>query len=224
MVSYNSTTNTFTFADADHTDTVKNAEVFVFKDVTKTLADLVPVTTTITSDGGGATASVAVAENSALVTTVSATGGTGPIYSIDGGADAFKFAINAAAGALSFKNAPNFEAPTDVGANNVSDVIVKATSGTTSDTQAIAVSVNNINEAPTIASSNTASFTENAANGTFIGGVLSATDPEGSAVKFVLTNDADGRFQIVKDAAGYHLAVARKPADRPPSWRHQPWL
>ena len=62
MVSYNSTTNTFTFADADHTDTVKNAEVFVFKDVTKTLADLVPVTTTITSDGGGATASVAVAE------------------------------------------------------------------------------------------------------------------------------------------------------------------
>ena len=96
-----------------------------------------------------------------------------------------------------------------MGANNVYDVIVKATSGTTSDTQAIAVSVNNINEAPTIVSSNTASFAESAANGTFIGGVFSATDTEGSAVKFVLTNDADGRFQIVKDAAGYHLAVAQ---------------
>ena len=40
-------------------------------------------------------------------------------YSIVGGADAAKFTINASTGALSFVTAPNFEAPTDAGGNNV---------------------------------------------------------------------------------------------------------
>jgi len=56
--------------------------------------------------------------------------------------DAGKFTIGATTGALSFVTAPNFEAPTDVGGNNVYDVTVQASDGQGGiDTQAIAVSV-----------------------------------------------------------------------------------
>jgi VCBS repeat-containing protein len=53
---------------------------------------------------------------------------------------------------LNFIAAPNFEAPTDVGANNVYDVTVKASDGTLFDTQDIAITVTNANEAPAITS------------------------------------------------------------------------
>ena len=53
------------------------------------------------------------------VTTVTATdpdAGATLTYSIIGGADAAKFTINATTGVLTFVAAPNFEAPTDAGA------------------------------------------------------------------------------------------------------------
>lgn len=55
------------------------------------------------------------------MTTVTATDVDGPAltYSISGGADAGKFAINASSGVLTFIVAPDYEAPTDVGGNNV---------------------------------------------------------------------------------------------------------
>src|SRR5207247_5600692 len=59
----------------------------------------------ITSNGGGATAALSVAENSTAVTTVTSsdvdTGATAT-YSIAGGADAALFTINSASGALAF--------------------------------------------------------------------------------------------------------------------------
>jgi hypothetical protein len=51
-------------------------------------------------------------------------------YSISGGVDAARFAINATTGALTFVSSPNFEAPTDSGLNNVYDVQVTASDGT----------------------------------------------------------------------------------------------
>src|SRR5207253_8950547 len=65
---------------------------------------------TITSNGGGATASVNAAENQTSVTTVTATdrdAGDTRSYSI-GGADAAKFSISSG-GVLAFNTAPNFE-------------------------------------------------------------------------------------------------------------------
>ena len=97
-----------------------------------------------------------IAENTTVVTTVTATdpdAGQTLSYAIVGGADAAKFTINATTGALAFATAPNFEAPTDSGANNVYDVIVQVSDGSGGiDTQAIAVTVTNQNEAPTITS------------------------------------------------------------------------
>ena len=102
----------------------------------------------ITSNGGGATAAIALAENLLAVTTVLATNpeaGQTITYSIAGGADAAKFTINATTGALSFVGAaPDFETPADAGANNVYDVIVRAADNLgASDTQAIAVTITN---------------------------------------------------------------------------------
>ncbi|MGQ0555786.1 MAG: cadherin domain-containing protein [Nitrospiraceae bacterium] len=108
---------------------------------------------TITSNSGGATASITVAENTTTVTTVTATdanAGQTLTYSISGGADASKFTINSSTGALSFASAPNYESPTDSGGNNVYDVTVQVSDGNGgTDTQAIAVTVANANEAPT---------------------------------------------------------------------------
>jgi hypothetical protein len=42
---------------------------------------------------------------------------------------------------LSFATAPDYEAPTDAGGNNVYDVTVQASDGTLSSTKAIAVTV-----------------------------------------------------------------------------------
>ncbi len=63
-------------------------------------------------------------------------------YAISGGADASKFTINADTGALFFVTAPNYEAPTDAGRDNVYDVNVQASDGHGGvDSQAIAVTV-----------------------------------------------------------------------------------
>ncbi len=107
----------------------------------------------ITSNGGGATASINVAENTTAVTTITATDADLPAqtltYSIVGGADSALFSISSSTGALSFITGRNFETPTDAGANNVYDVVVRVDDGTNWDDQSIAVTITNVNEAPT---------------------------------------------------------------------------
>lgn len=100
----------------------------------------------ITSDGGGATASVSIDENTTAVTTVAAldVDGDTPVYSISGGDDAALFGIDANTGDLSFLFHPDFENPLDVGGDNIYDVSVQATDGSLTDTQAIAVEVTDV--------------------------------------------------------------------------------
>ena len=76
------------------------------------------------------------AENQTAVTTVTSTDvdGGAAAYSITGGADQALFTINARTGVLSFVAAPNFEVPTDAGANNVYDVTVQVADGTAAPT------------------------------------------------------------------------------------------
>jgi Ca2+-binding RTX toxin-like protein len=135
-------------------DIVVGVENLKFADITLTPAAAANVAPVIYSNGGGATAAINVAENGSAVTTVAATDVNGNLlsYSIAGGADAALFAINATTGAVTFKAAPNFEAPADAGANNVYDLIVQVSDGALVDTQALAVTVTNVNEAPVITS------------------------------------------------------------------------
>ena len=105
----------------------------------------------IISNGGGPSASISIAENASSVTTVIGAdpdAATTLTYALAGGADAAKFTINASTGALSFISAPNFEAPTDAGGDNVYDVIVQTSDGSLTASQAIAVTITNVNEAP----------------------------------------------------------------------------
>ena len=116
--------------------------------------DVMPVNDApvITSNGGGASASVSIAENTAAITTVAASDADLPAqtltYSIVGGADAARFVIDTNTGALRFIAAPDYESPGDAGANNVYDVAVQVSDGTLTVTQAIAVTVRDLNEAP----------------------------------------------------------------------------
>ena len=96
----------------------------------------------ISSNGGGALASLQIEENSTAVTTVKASG-TGVGFAITGGADEALFAINTATGVLRFLSPPDFENPADSGANNVYNVVIQASNGSTSDSQALAVSIGN---------------------------------------------------------------------------------
>ncbi len=97
-------------------------------------------------------ASVSVAENTTAVQTVTATdpdAGTTLTYGINGGPDAALFSINSTTGALTFISAPDHEYPTDVGRDNIANVTVQASDGTNITTQAVTVTVTNVNEAPT---------------------------------------------------------------------------
>ncbi|MBS1187140.1 MAG: hypothetical protein H6R04_1158, partial [Burkholderiaceae bacterium] len=118
-------------------------------DVVLTVANAAPV---ISSNGGGATATVSMAENTTAVTTVTATDANAAdvlAYSISGGADMAKFAINASTGALSFKSAPDYETPADADGNNSYVVEITASDGNGgSDVQTITVNVTDVAETP----------------------------------------------------------------------------
>ncbi len=109
----------------------------------------------ISSNGGGSTAAVNVAENSTVVTTVTAADSDMPAqtltYSITGGADQLKFSIASGTGVLTFQAAPDFETRTDANDDNVYELEVTVTdsgAGNLTDTQAISVTVTNVNEMP----------------------------------------------------------------------------
>jgi len=164
------------------------------------LTDVNEAAPTITSNGGGATASISLGENIAAVTTVTATDGDTRqtlTYSISGGADASKFTIDSNTGSLSFTNAPNFEAPTDSGANNIYDVTVRVSDNNGgTDMQAIAVTVRNVNEAPTDLALSANTVVENAPNGTVVGTITGTDSDSGDSKSYTFTNSAGGRFAI----------------------------
>ncbi len=146
--------------------------------------------------------------------------GASVTYSIVGGADAARFAINAATGALTFVTPPDFDAPADAGANNVYDVIVRASDGTLTDDQAIAVTVTDQNEAPVITSNGggATAAVSIAENGTAVT-TVTATDPDaGATITYAISGGADaGLFTI--DALTGALSFAGAPDFEAPPTR-----
>lgn len=103
----------------------------------------------ITSNGGGATAAISIAENTTAVTTVTATdvdAGAALTYSISGGADAALFQIGSSSGVLTFISAPDFEIPTDANADNDYVVVAQVSDGSLTDTQTVTVTVTDVGE------------------------------------------------------------------------------
>ena len=126
-------------------------------------------------------------------------------WSVEPADDGDKFDINSTTGALTFKNAPNFETPNDVGdtaGNNTYVVTVKVedngVTGDTSpmsDTHTITVTVADVNEAPTIT---TAATTASVAENSTAVLTLAATDVDASTtLLWSVESDDDGDlFQI----------------------------
>ncbi len=211
------TASTYTLGDADVGTTIRVVVSYTDGNGTAeslTSAALGPVANVndapvITSDGGNATAAVGVAENQAAVTTVTSSDVDGgiPAYTIMGGADAAHFAIDAASGALRFATAPDFEAPSDADLDNIYRLVVGVDDGNGGvATQAIAVAVSGINEAPGNIAPAAALLTEQASAGTVVA-IVTASDPDaGDLFTFTLVNDGNGRFVI--DPSSGRLTVA----------------
>ena len=98
------------------------------------------------------------------------------------GADRGDFDISST-GVLTFKSAPNFEAPVDADTNNVYLVTVVASDSGKTDTQAVTVTVINVYEPPAFPSSETGAcnVVENTGANQNIGTAVSATDPDAGA-------------------------------------------
>ncbi|MDR6149625.1 Ca2+-binding RTX toxin-like protein [Sphingomonas sp. SORGH_AS742] len=109
-----------------------------------------------------------------------------------GGTDAALFAIDAQTGAITFRTAPDFEAPQDAGGDNVYNLMVSATDGTNVVTQNLAVTVTNVNEAPQITSTTAATVVE----GTTAVATVASTDPEGQTLRYGLSGTDEARFTI----------------------------
>ena len=135
---------TFTITKAAGTDTLGAF----------TVAAVPNTAPSITSNGGGATATINVAENQTGVTTVTASDPeTDTVtFSITGGADSGKFSITSG-GVLTFQAAPDFETPASNASSNAYVVEVTAAddgAGTLTDTQTITVTVTDVQAAQTI--------------------------------------------------------------------------
>lgn len=168
--------------------------------------------TAIVSNGGGTSAAISMTENLTAVTTVTAVdyAGSTVTYAISGGVDAARFTINAATGALAFVAAPNFEAPNDSGLNRVYDVVVSASDGIVTDTQALAITITNVNEAPVITSNGGGSTATIAlTEGSTYVGMVASTDPEGTARTYSIVGGADAaRFAITASSGVLTLTSA----------------
>ncbi|QCI79417.1 hypothetical protein E6W36_07265 [Hankyongella ginsenosidimutans] len=179
-------------------------------DGTNTTSQAVAITVANVNEAAVITSGAAAsfAENATgTVYTASATDpeGANLSYSLSG-ADAALFEIDAATGAVAFKAAPNFEAPADAGADNVYDVTVSASDGTNTTSQAVAITVANVNEAAVITSGAAASFAENATGTVY---TASATDPEGANLSYSLSGADAALFEI--DAATGAVAFKAAP-------------
>jgi hypothetical protein len=166
----------------------------------------------ITSDGGLSTAAFVLAENTTAVTTVTATDvDLQPLnYSISGGADAARFTIDAVTGVLAFAPAPNFEAPTDAGSDNIYNVTVRVSDGFGgSDTQALTITVTDVDDAPFALADAYATNEDTSLTVTAPGALGNDYDEDGSPISATLVSgpsrgtlafNADGSFVYTPDA------------------------
>lgn len=148
---------------------------------------------------------ISVDENSIAITNVHANDIDTPqnqiTYSIVGGDDQALFNIDYPSGALSFIDAPDYENPNDVGANNVYNITVQASDGTNVTTQNITITVNPVNDnAPSITSADSINVNER----TTAVVIVTATDADlpGDTLTYSIVGGADAALFNIDSAAG----------------------
>ena len=140
--------------------------------------------------------SASVAENQTLAYTAVATDADGDTLSYSlSGTDAALFIIDPNTGVVSFREAPDFEAPGDDGGDNVYDIVVRASDGTNHSDQRVAITVTDVNEdgnPPVFTSPGTADVAENQT----VAYTAVATDADGDPLTYSLSGTDAGRFTI----------------------------
>jgi VCBS repeat-containing protein len=184
------TTDTFSYTASDGNGGTSTATVTI----TVTGVNDPPVFTSATT--------ASVPENTTAVLTVTATDPENQTvtFSVSGGADGGLFNIDPTTGALTFKTAPDFEAPADSNHDNQYEVVVAASDGIQTSTQTIDVTVTNVNEAPvnTVPTADQQVFR----NGTLLfrtagGNALSVADQDaGTGVLSVGLHVTSGRVKL----------------------------
>ena len=128
------------------------------------------------------------------------------------GSDAEAFSIDASSGALSFANAPDFEAPADADGDNTYELSLQASDGKASVSQVLAISVTDVDEAPSIISAASADIAENS-SGTIH--TAAASDPEGKTLTYTISGTDADDFNI--DSSSGALSFAEAPDFEIPS-------
>ncbi|MEN6347781.1 MAG: S-layer homology domain-containing protein [Syntrophomonas sp.] len=125
--------------------------------------------------------------------------GTSVTYSLGGGVDDSLFNLNSSTGVLTFKTAPNYESPADSGANNVYNVIIRATDSMADADQNVAVTVTNVNESPSITSGTSVSLPENQTAAY----TATADDPDsGGTITWSITGGSDAALFNINGNSG----------------------
>ncbi|MDA9204778.1 cadherin repeat domain-containing protein [Gammaproteobacteria bacterium] len=139
-----------------------------------------------------------IAEGVSSIATISASdpdAGASLSYSLvdsNGTKDEGLLSINSSTGAVAFIVAPNFEIPTDVGADNKIEFSVLVSDGSLEVSQDYSFSITNVNEAPTIS---TSSFS--IAEGSTAIGTIAASDPDASStLSYAISGTDSSKFSI----------------------------
>jgi Ca2+-binding RTX toxin-like protein len=177
-------------------------------DYTLTVSDLNEFPVQITSAGSAPFATVVLDEGQTAVTAVTAEDGDAEanlIFTLSG-ADADLFTYDIATGQLAFKTAPDAEAPDDTDGDNVYDVVVTVSDGSSSDSQPIAVVVMDQNEPPTGLTVGTpVALVENEAapaGGTIVASVAVEADPDDGGpfldYAYTIVGAQASKFEVVE--------------------------
>ena len=156
-----------------------------------------------------------VTENNSEVTVLQTKKLESPVFTITGGADANKFEIDPQSGVLKFKEAPDFENPTDADHNNSYIVIVKAqdASGkTASETITVTVTNDATDDGPLFTSPDHATVTENRQ--------LDFSVAANGAVSYKINGEDAKAFQIDTDSGKLTFANFLPDFERPSDKNH----
>ena len=139
-----------------------------------------------------------IAEGVSSIATISASdpdAGASLAYSLvdsNGAKDEGLLSIDSSTGVVAFISAPNFETPTDVGADNKIEFSVLVSDGSLEVSQDYSFSITNVNEAPTIS---TSSFS--IAEGSTAIGTIAASDPDASStLSYTISGTDSSKFSI----------------------------
>ena len=157
-----------------------------------------------------------IAENTTSITTITASdpdASSSLVFSLvdsSGLKDESLVTINASTGVLSFKTAPDYEVPTDVGSNNVIDFSIQVSDGSLVSTMDYSFSITDVQENPVFTQPSSNSYSEN--SGTTFS--FAVADVPHSATVYSLYGTDASKFNI--SSAGI-LSFASAPDYESPS-------